>query len=155
MESVVYESSLPWNPERPDTVIISCVDGRWFRHFEEFARVQLEAGARTDYLAVPGGIEPMTLFDLVPEDFNFFRRRLEGLVAAHGTHRIVAIAHQDCAWYMTLAIGPQHVDMKDRQITDLRRSAERLREMFPGVTVETYFARHRGASPEHVVFDVV
>src|SRR5678815_1850290 len=155
MESVVYESTLPWNPERPNTVIISCVDGRWFRHFEEFARVQLRAGTRTDYLAVPGGIEPMTLFDLVPEDFNFFRRRIEGLVAAHGTQRIVAIAHQDCAWYMSLAIGPPRIDLRDRQITDLRRSAERLREMFPGVTVETYFARHNGASPERVVFDVV
>jgi carbonic anhydrase len=155
MESAVYESSLPWDPARPDTVIISCVDGRWFRHFEEFARLQLKAGARTDYLAVPGGIEPMTLFDLVPKDFNFFRRRIEGLVAAHGTKRIVAIAHQDCAWYKTRMIGPLRFDMRERQITDLRSSAERLRQMFPGVTVETYYARHNGADPERVVFEVV
>ncbi len=76
----VYESPLPWAPERPDTTIITCVDGRWYPHFQEFARQHLRAGQRTDFLAVPGGIEPMTLFDLVPKDFNFFRRRLEGLV---------------------------------------------------------------------------
>src|SRR6185436_9469759 len=117
-DATVYKSTLPWDPERPDTTIISCVDGRWFHHFQEFARVHLNAGTRTDFLAVPGGIEPLTLFDLVPKDFNFFRRRIEGLVEAHGTTRIVAIAHQDCAWYKTRKIGPWTIDMKDRQVAD-------------------------------------
>ena len=152
---VVYQSDLPWDPERPDTTIITCVDGRWFHHFQEFARMHLKAGPRTDFLAVPGGIEPMTLFDLVPKDFNFFRRRLEGLVEAHGTHRIVAIAHQDCAWYRTRKIGPVTIDLRNRQITDLRRAAARLREMFDDVTVETYFARLGGTQPETVVFEEV
>ncbi len=105
-DATVYNSSLPWNPERPDTTIITCVDGRWYHHFQEFARMHLNAGARTDFLAVPGGIEPLTLLDLVPKDFNFFRRRIEALVEAHGTRRFVAIAHEDCAWYRTRAVGP-------------------------------------------------
>jgi hypothetical protein len=151
----VYQSTLPWDPARPDTTIITCVDGRWYHHFQEFARVQLNAGPRTDYLAVPGGIEPLTLIDLVPKDFNFFRRRLESLVEAHGTRRIVAIAHQDCAWYRARKLGPVTLDFKDQQVKDLRRAAARLREMFPGVTVETYFARLGGTTPETVVFDVV
>jgi len=154
-EGPAYASGLAWDPERPDTVIISCVDGRWFRHFEEFARVKLKAGSRTDYVAVPGGIEPLTLFDLVPKDFNFLRRRIEALVSDHGTRRIVAIAHQDCAWYKSRKIGPKSVDMKPRQLADLRRAAARLREMFPGVAVETYFARLDGTTPERVVFDAV
>lgn len=154
-EAVVYQSSLPWDPERPSTTIITCVDGRWFHHFQEFARVHLKAGARTDFLAVPGGIEPMTLFDLIPKDFNFFRRRIESLVEAHGTTRIVAIAHQDCAWYKARKIGPVTIDFKDRQIADLRRAAARLRAMFDGVTVETYFAHHSAADPNKVVFEVV
>lgn len=151
----VYESVVPWDPQRPDTVIITCVDGRWYHHFQEFARVHLKAGARTDFLAVPGGIEPLTLFDLVPKDFNFFRRRLEALVEAHGTRRIIVIAHQDCAWYRTRRLGPVTVDIRARQIADLRRAAVRLREMFAGVTVETYFARLSGTQPEKVVFDTV
>jgi hypothetical protein len=151
----VYQSPLPWDPARPDTAIITCVDGRWYHHFQEFARVHLNAGPRTDYLAVPGGIEPLTLIDLVPKDFNFFRRRLEGLVEAHGTRRIVAIAHQDCAWYRARKLGPVTIDLKDQQIRDLRRAAARLREMFPGVAIETYFARLGGTQPETVVFDTV
>jgi hypothetical protein len=152
---IVYESTLPWDPERPATTIISCVDGRWFNHFQEFARIHLKAGTRTDFVAVPGGIEPMTLFDLVPKDFNFFKRRIEGLVASHGTSRIVAIAHQDCAWYKARQIGHWAIDLRDRQISDLRRSAARLREMFPAVTVETYFAQHSTADPNKVVFESV
>ena len=99
MAGSVYQSSLDWDPQRPQTTIITCVDGRWYPHFQEFARVHLNAGPRTDFVAVPGGIEPLTLIDLVPKDFNFLRRRLESLVEAHGTRRIVAVAHQDCAWY--------------------------------------------------------
>ena len=56
-------------------------------------------------MAVPGGIEPLTLLDFVPKDFNFFRRRLEALVEDHETRRIVAIAHQDCAWYRVRKLG--------------------------------------------------
>lgn len=150
-----YESSLPWDPQRPQTTIITCVDGRWYPHFQEFARVHLNAGPRTDFVAVPGGIEPLTLVDLVPKDFNFLRRRLESLVEAHGTRRIVAVAHQDCAWYKARKIGPMTLDFKERQIGDLRRAAARLREMFHGITVETYYARLSDSSPPKVVFDAV
>lgn len=155
MVGSVYESSLAWDPQRPQTTIITCVDGRWYPHFQEFARVHLNAGPRTDFVAVPGGIEPLTLVDLVPKDFNFLRRRLESLVEAHGTRRIVAVAHQDCAWYRARKIGPITIDLRERQIADLRRAASKLREMFAGITVETYFARLSGTSPERVVFDVV
>ena len=155
MAGGVYESSLAWDPQRPQTTIITCVDGRWYPHFQEFARVHLNAGPRTDFVAVPGGIEPLTLVDLVPKDFNFLRRRIESLVEAHGTRRIVAVAHQDCAWYRARKIGPITIDFRERQIADLRRAASKLREMFAGITVETYFARLSGTSPERVVFDVV
>lgn len=151
----IYESGVPWDPERPDTLIITCVDGRWYRHFQEFARVHLKAGERTDFVAVPGGIEPMTLADRVPKDFNFFRRRIASLVDAHGTRRIVAIAHQDCAWYRTRAIGAASIDLRSHQIADLQRAAHLLREMFEGVVVETYFARLTTMPPEQVVFEAV
>ena len=152
---VVYEAREPWDPVRPETTIITCVDGRWYRHFQEFARDHLKTGPRTDFLAVPGGIEPLTLLDLVPKDFNFFRRRLEALVEGHGTKRIVAIAHQDCGWYRARKIGPFKIDLRERQIADLRRAKARLREMFSGVVVETYYARLSDTQPQRVVFDTV
>jgi hypothetical protein len=151
----IYESGVPWNPSRPDTVIISCVDGRWRSQIQDFTVNCLKADLHADFLAVPGGIEPLTLFDLVPKDFNFFRRRLESLIEAHGTKRIVAIAHQDCAWYKASKLFPFKVDLRERQVNDLKRVAARLREVFPDMTVETYFARLEGKVPERVVFEVV
>ena len=155
MGATIYESSVPWNPNRPDTVIISCVDGRWREHIQAFTVDHLKADLHADFLAVPGGIEPLTLFDLVPKDFNFFRRRLESVIEAHGTKRIVAVAHQDCAWYKTRTFLSMKIDLRERQIADLRRVAARLRETFPNVTVETYFARLDGREPERVVFEAV
>ena len=155
MGATIYESSVPWNPNRPDTVIISCVDGRWREHIQAFTVEHLKADLHADFLAVPGGIEPLTLFDLVPKDFNFFRRRLESVIEAHGTKRIVAVAHQDCAWYKTRTFLSMKIDLRERQIADLRRVAARLRETFPNVTVETYFARLDGREPERVVFEAV
>jgi hypothetical protein len=131
------------------------VDGRWRQHFQDFAIHHLAAGPNADFMAVPGGIEPLTLFDVVPKDFNFFRRRLEALVADHGTRRIVAIAHQDCAWYRVRELGSFQIDLRGRQITDLKRAAARLREMFPAVGVETYYARLSDTVPQAVLFDSI
>ncbi len=155
MNAAVYESREAWNPERPDTVIITCVDGRFYPHFWEFAREHLGMRGRVDMVAVPGGIEPLTLMNLVPKDFNFLRRRLEALIEAHGTRRVVAIAHQDCAWYRSRRIGPLTIDLAERQMHDLRAAAAHLRETFPGLTVETYFARLSDGVPPKVVFETV
>lgn len=153
--ATIYESRIPWDRSRPDTVIISCVDGRWRSQIQDFTVNFLKADPHADFLAVPGGIEPLTLFDLVPKDFNFFRRRLESLIEAHGTKRIVAIAHQDCAWYKSRKLFALKVDLRERQISDLTRVAARLRDVFPELTVETYFARLTGSAPERVVFERV
>ena len=150
-----YVAELPWSPQRPEAVVITCVDGRWYRHFQEFAKVHLEAGTGPDFMAVPGGIEPMTLADEVPKDFNFFRRRLEALVEAHGTRRIVVIAHQDCAWYRAQMTSATPEVIRAKQIADMRRAAAWLRQRFPAIAVEPYFARLSGTTPEKVVFESV
>jgi hypothetical protein len=153
--AVVHTSRVAWDPARPPAVVICCVDGRWFRHIEEFVRDTLQAGDRTDWLCVPGGVEPLTLLNFIPKDFNFMRRRLEGLVTAHGTTRVIAIAHQDCAWYRQVRIGPFSIDLKARQMGDLRKAARFLRETFPGVAVEAYYARLTPDAPPRVVFEPV
>jgi Putative carbonic anhydrase len=156
-DHIVFESAEPWDGERPQTLVISCVDGRWRPYIQEFLTGFLAIPPHTDFMAVPGGVEPLTLVDLIPKDFNFFRRRIESLVAAHGTRRIVCIAHQDCSWYAARKIGPVRLDLQARQLGDLRRAAAWMRETFPNVRVETYFARRLPVpgGPEKVVFEAV
>jgi hypothetical protein len=156
-DTVVFQSTEPWDSARPETLVISCVDGRWRPYVQEFLTEFLGISPHTDFMAVPGGIEPLTLVDLIPKDFNFFRRRIESLVAVHGTRRIVCIAHQDCAWYVERKIGPVTLDLQARQLRDLRRASVWMREAFPNVRIEAYFARRLAApgGPEKVVFEVV
>ena len=156
-DSVVFQSAEPWDEERPETLVISCVDGRWRPYIQEFLTGGLGISPHTDFMAVPGGVEPLTLIDLIPKDFNFFRRRIEALVADHGTRRIVCIAHQDCAWYAGRRIGPFRLDLQARQLADLRRAAAWMRQTFPDIHVETYFARRLAVQgePEKVVFEAV
>ena len=105
-DSVVFQSAEPWDAERPQTLVISCVDGRWRPYIQEFLTEYVGISPHTDFMAVPGGVEPLTLVDLIPKDFSFFRRRIEALVAGHGTRRVMCIAHQDCSWYAERKIGP-------------------------------------------------
>jgi hypothetical protein len=156
-DTTVFESTHPWDSERPETLVISCVDGRWRPFIQEFLADFLRVSPHTDFMAVPGGIEPLTLVDLIPKDFNFFRRRIESLIEAHGTRRIICIAHQDCAWYRERKIGPITLDLQERQLRDLRRASAWMREAFPSIRVDTYFARRLDASDGtgKVVFEAV
>jgi len=156
-DTVLFESAEPWQADRPQTLVISCVDGRWRPYIQEFLAKGLGVSPHTDFMAVPGGVEPLTLVDLIPKDFNFFRRRIESLVAGHGTRRIVCIAHQDCSWYAERKIGPVTIDLQGRQLGDLRRAAAWMRETFPTIRVETFFARRIAVpgGPDKVVFEAV
>jgi len=150
-----YEASAAWDGGRPATLVICCSDGRWRAAVQEFVEHHLSGDTHADMLMVPGGIEPLTLLDLLPKDFNFMRRRLEGLVETHGTRRIVAIAHEDCGWYHRRKVGPVTFDLRERQAADLKRAAARLRSMFPGVAVETWYGRLSGGAKPRVVFEEV
>jgi carbonic anhydrase-like protein len=153
-EPPAFASSIPWDGKRPPSIVVMCVDGRWRPHVQEFATSCLGADPRYDIVAVPGGIEPLTLADLVPKDYNFLRRRLDTVIAAHGSRRIVAVAHQDCAWYGSRRVGRGSGPLRDRQVADLRRAAAILREIYPQIDVETYYARLEEPAGK-VVFDRV
>jgi len=131
-----------------------CTDGRFRPHVEEFVTRHLGVDAHADLVAVPGGVEPLALLDLVPKDFNFLKRRLQALIEAHGTRRVVLVGHQDCAWYKVRKIGPFRIDLTEQQMRDLRKAAGRLREIAPGVQVEIWFARLVGEPPK-VLFEPI
>jgi hypothetical protein len=149
-----YTSRLAWTGERPDTLVVACSDGRWWHQIQEFV-AHLGAAERTDMFIVPGGVEPLTLADVMPKDYNFAHRRLEMVMRMHRVQRVVAIAHHDCAWYRTRPIGRGRGVLRDQQVADLRAAARWLVERFPNLRVETFYARLAGTDPERVAFDPV
>lgn len=149
-----YHSQLPWVLDRPTALVIACSDGRWRPHIQDFVTNCLHLDPHFDVLQVPGGAEPLTLADRVPKDFNFFRRRLDMLMRIHRLRRIVMIAHENCAWYHELAIQHGKMDLRSRQIADLRYVRTQLRDFFGGVAIETYYARLDGNGSQ-VIFEAV
>jgi len=143
----VYQSRAEWREERSPTLVIACADGRWRDHIEDFAANALKIDPAYDLLMVPGGAEPLALADLIPKDFNFLRRRLDLLVRSHGIGRIILIAHENCGWYRERKIGPFTLDLKARQLADLRQARARMKEWFGDVAIEMYYARVDGTPP--------
>ena len=143
----MYQSRCEWREARSPTLVIACADGRWRDHIEDFATNGLAIDAGYDLLMVPGGAEPLALANLIPKDFSFLRRRLEMLVSAHAIRQIILIAHENCGWYRQRKIGPVTIDLKGRQLADLRHARAQLSEWFDGVSVQAYFARVEGTPP--------
>jgi Putative carbonic anhydrase len=148
-----YRSQFPWVAEPSRVLVIACSDGRWRAQTLDFVTNELGLDAHFHMVEVPGGVEPLTLLDLVPKDFNFLRRRVDMLVQLHRIRRIILVAHQDCGWYLQRKIGPMRVDLRSRQLADLKHVRARARDLFGDVAVETYYARLEGAS--QVVFEAV
>jgi hypothetical protein len=151
-----YRSQLPWVAEPSGVLVIACSDGRWRSQTHEFVTTALQLDPHFDMVEVPGGVEPLTLLDLVPKDFNFLRRRVEMLVRGHAIRRIILIAHQDCGWYRERKVGPVNIDVRSRQIADLKHVRARARDLFGDVTVETYYARLDGdGGSSRIVFEAI
>ena len=101
-------------------------------------------------IAVPGGVQVLTLLDYLPKFSWAAWRWTKFLVDADEPPRVVLIGHEDCRWYKHLfPVGGSN----ERIAADLRRAAKGIEGRFPRVRVELYVAR---TDPQgHLVFDPV
>lgn len=132
--------------------MIYCSAARYQQHFEEFL---VEGLKLEDYslVAVPGGVQVLTLLDYLPKFSWAAWRWMKFLVDADTPPRIVLIGHEDCRWYkhMFPIGGMRSGGNNDRISGDLRRVANSVQGRFPKVRVELYLARTDAEG--HVVFD--
>ena len=142
-----YRTKSPLTQVEPEALVVYCSAARYQQHFEEFL---VEGLKLEDYslIAIPGGIQVLTLLDFLPKFSWAAWRWAKFLVDADQPPRIVLIGHENCRWYKHLfAPGAS----RERITADLRRAAKDLQERFPKVRVELYFARTDGDG--HVVFE--
>jgi len=138
---MTFESTLPWPGEKTETLVIHCSDHRFQAQVDEFLRTGLGRES-FDRLVVPGGPQFLLAATYFPK-FEWAGRRWARFLIKHQTIlEIICIAHEDCGWYRELTVGPWTIPLlKERQITDLRKGREVLREMFSGIAVLLYYAR--------------
>jgi len=130
------------NPVDSTALVVHCSDHRFRRAFEDFIEKTLGIGDY-DRIAVPGGPQFLVALDYLPKFAWVGNRWTKFLVEAHGTKRVVLIAHEDCGWYRHV-LG-SHAEVEARQHQDLDHARDQLLQALPGVAVETYLATlHNG-----------
>jgi len=140
-KGIDFEGTLPWKEDRSESLVIHCSDHRYQSHFDEFIEKGLKLKSPTR-LALPGGPQPLIGADYLPKFEWAGRRWVKFIVKLSDISQIICLAHLDCAWYQNITVGNLTVlQLKDRQISDLRKVREALQEMAPKIQVRMFFAQ--------------
>ena len=144
--AAAYRTKSPLTQIAPEAIVIYCSAARYQQHFEEFLVDGLKL---EDYslIAIPGGVQVLTLLDYLPKFSWAGWRWAKFLIDADHPPRAVLIGHEDCRWYKHLFRGHEKIK------SDLDRAARELKERFPAMRVELYMAR---TDPQgHILFEAV
>lgn len=133
-----FVSSQPHDTSRIHAAAVYCSDGRFGEHFDEFVQQTLGL-PRYDRLAVPGGAACLAGHFKSYREEEAVLAQLQFLIDVHGLERVVLIAHQGCAYYLT-HLGVPQIDLLSRQEDDLLAAARRIEGLGSGLRVECYMA---------------
>ncbi len=148
MPEFVYSSEESFEEVDSSALVIACSGHAWLPYVREFlAKLGLPEG-RYDLLAVPGGPQFLLLTEYLPKFAWVGQRWVKFLSARHQLKRIIAISHEDCAWYSDERLIPAFLQkygrlersLKEQQQEDLRAIAEALHSLLPAMAIEAYYA---------------
>lgn len=120
-----------------NVLVVHCSDPRYQPHFQDFLRRELGL-ARYALLAIPGGVQTLTLVDYLPKFAWAGWRWLKFLDNLSSPHRVILITHDDCRWYVDNRFAS--ADARNTQIADLRRIRNAVLERFGPRQVDLYYA---------------
>ncbi len=148
MAESVYTVQTPFVEHQSTVLVIACSSNAFLPYTQEFLEkgLGLQKGAY-DLLAVPGGPQFLLLTEYLPKFAWVGQRWVKFLVERHRLQRVIAIAHEDCAWYSDERFVPQFLQrfgvggsLKERQREDLRQIVQALRGLGLPIAVEAYYA---------------
>jgi hypothetical protein len=137
-----YVSTRPWSAERPETLVICCSDGRYHAHLEEFANHRVSE--RPDMFALPGGPAAIDPWASSFDHARVFSESLELLAASHDLHAVWLVAHEGCSYYKRKHAALDGEGLRRRQLDDLKRAREILRERRSGLAVHLIYTHVSG-----------
>ena len=138
--SNVYRAVTPWSPDRPETLVVCCSDGRWHAQLTEY--VHAEVSDRADLYAVPGGPAVLDPWNSTFDEARVFEQSMRLFSEYHQISGIWLIAHEGCAWYRLKHPQLEGPAIRKRQLADLRRGRDVLLERHPNYDVRLVFAEH-------------
>ena len=134
-----FQSDIPFESERIHAAGVYCSDGRFGEQVDDLLHNGLGL-PRYDRLVVPGGPA------LFASNFSSYREeeaavsQLKFLVEFHALEHVVLVGHESCAYYLHRLKVPE-LQLPERQIEDMRKAAQHIRDVAPRVEVFGFFAR--------------
>lgn len=121
------------------TFVVHCSSSLYQPYFQDFLRQTI--GVRNyGLLALPGGVQSLTLEKYLPKFAWSGWRHIKFLMDLDEPARIILIGHDDCRWYHRGPIERLAGPERTRQEKDLRSVAASWKTRFPNAAVEAYYA---------------
>ena len=106
-----------------DAIIVACIDYRFQRALDTWASTHIGYG-NYDRVGIAGGVKNWTtVLEQIDISYNL-----------HDIEVAILINHEDCGAY-----GDEGT--RERHVRDLKGAQEDLISKYPGLTVETYYAK--------------
>ena len=148
--SRAFTAESPWSPDRPETLVVCCSDGRWHAQMVEF--VHHEVSDRADLYAVPGGPAVVDPWNSTFDEARALEESMRLFVEHHDLSGVWLITHEGCAYYRKRHPHLEGAELRARQERDLARARALLLERHPKLDVRLVFARLEDG---RVAFDTV
>jgi hypothetical protein len=145
-----FVSSQRWLDERPQRLVICCSDGRYRPHIEDFLNERV--AQRPDVIALPGGPAGLDAWSSSFDHARVMEESLELLFSSHDLRELWLVAHEGCSYYKKKHPSLAAAELQARQLADLRRAREQLRERRPAAAVRLVYSR---VDQGHVKFDEI
>jgi hypothetical protein len=140
----VFDSTIPFDPQRVQAAAVYCSDGRLGEHVDELLHQGLGL-PRYDRLAVPGGAACLAGHFATYREEEGTIEQLRFLLTVHEARRVVLIAHEGCAFYTErLRVSP--LQLAAQQHDDLVKAIRRVQQFGLNIDVLAFFARRHGKS---------
>lgn len=149
MPEPIYKSHTPFAEKTSSVLVITCTSNVFVPYVSEFLAKQLDLPPGTyDWLAVPGGPQFLLLTEYLPKFAWVGHKWLKFLIERHRLQRVIAISHEDCAWYNEERLLPAFLQkygaldkpLKERQKDDLREVTGIVRNLLAPIAIEAYYA---------------
>jgi hypothetical protein len=150
VEPRAYLGQARFEAAHPNALALYCSDGRFTRSVEALLR---ERGhERLDTLTLPGGPALLDLWTASYNENAAIGQATTFLVRGHGIRHAFLLAHEGCGYYRARFAGLTKLQMRERQLADLRTARRWFQNTHPEVAVELYYAH---AVDDRIAFDRV
>ncbi|MEO6572473.1 MAG: carbonic anhydrase [Polyangiaceae bacterium] len=131
-------TSKQFDKTHPPALAVYCSDGRFTDAVEEL--LHTHGHPRLDTLTLPGGAALLELGSAGFSQLETMRGAATFLIRAHGTTKVVLIAHEGCGFYANRYRMDSPEAIRALQLADLRAAARWVLATHEGVSILLYFA---------------